>query len=123
MSEMISHDPFEHLKRKLWPKEGLGVKLAVWLPTIKSLESPHFLVCKCFVTYRWKAHNEGYNFALDLILIGGLYAKLWAIKIVGVPTVGISGLSLGSPGTKCHLNVGPVASHVVYYKREGGGFP
>jgi len=23
------HDPFGHLKHKLWPKEGLGVKLAI----------------------------------------------------------------------------------------------
>jgi len=35
-------DPFGHLKHKLWPKERLGVKLAVWLPTTKSLESTQF---------------------------------------------------------------------------------
>jgi hypothetical protein len=29
MSEMGSHDPFGHLKHKLWPKEGMGVKLAI----------------------------------------------------------------------------------------------
>jgi hypothetical protein len=29
MSEMGSHDPFGHLKHKLWPKERLGVKLAI----------------------------------------------------------------------------------------------
>jgi len=39
---MGSHDPFEHLKHKLWPKEGPGVKLAIWLPTIKSQESTRF---------------------------------------------------------------------------------
>jgi hypothetical protein len=27
MSKMGSHHPFGHLKHKLWPKEGLGVKL------------------------------------------------------------------------------------------------
>ncbi len=43
MSEMGSHDPFGHLKHKLWPKEGLGVKLAVWLPTTKSWELTRFL--------------------------------------------------------------------------------
>jgi hypothetical protein len=32
-------------------------------------------------------------------------------------------LPLGSPGTKWHLGVGPVAKHRVYYKGEGGGFP
>jgi hypothetical protein len=35
----------------------------------------------------------------------------------------ILGLPLGSPGTKCHLDVGPMANHRVYYKGEGGGFP
>jgi hypothetical protein len=25
MSKTSSHDPFRHLKNKLWPKEGLGV--------------------------------------------------------------------------------------------------
>jgi len=40
MSKMGLHDPFGHLKHKLWPKEGLGVKLPIWLPTIKSQESP-----------------------------------------------------------------------------------
>jgi hypothetical protein len=29
MSKMGSHDPFGHLKHKLWPKERLGAKLAV----------------------------------------------------------------------------------------------
>jgi hypothetical protein len=67
--------------------------------------------------------NEGYNFDSDLILIKGLHAKLWAPKIVGVIVVGISGLPLGSLETKCHLDVGPMASYKVYYKGEGGGFP
>jgi hypothetical protein len=30
---------------------------------------------------------------------------------------------LGVSGEKNYLNVGSVASHKVYYKREGGGFP
>jgi hypothetical protein len=38
-------------------------------------------------------------------------------------TLGISGFPLGSHGTKCHLNVSPMASHKVYYKGQGGGFP
>jgi glycine cleavage system protein P-like pyridoxal-binding family len=28
-----------------------------------------------------------------------------------------------SPGTKCHLDVGLVERHKIYYKGEGGGFP
>jgi len=43
-------------------------------------------------------------------------------KIAGVPTLGISKLPFGSLETKCHLNVGLVESHRIYYKGEGGGF-
>jgi hypothetical protein len=73
--------------------------------------------------YHWKALDEGYNFALDLISIRGLHAKLWRPKVAGVPTLAISGLPLGSPGTKSHLDVGPMERCRVYYKGEGGGFP
>ncbi len=52
-----------------------------------------------------------------------MHAKLWDPKVAKVPVVGISGLSLGSPGTKCHLDVSLVERHIVYYKGEGGGFP
>jgi hypothetical protein len=37
--------------------------------------------------------------------------------------VKILGLPLGSPETKCHLDVGLVERHKIYYKGEGGGFP
>ncbi len=40
-----------------------------------------------------------------------------------VPTLVTSGLSFGCPGTKCHLDVGFMEKHKVYYKGEGGGFP
>jgi hypothetical protein len=78
-------------------------------------------VCRWHATYRWKALDENYNFALDLISIGGLKKKLWAPKAMGVPSLGI--LGLGSPGTKCHLDVALVEKHKVYYKGEGDGFP
>jgi len=45
------------------------------------------------------------------------------LKVEGVPTLGISKLPFGSPGTKCHLDVGLVEKHKIYYKGEGGGFP
>ncbi len=48
---------------------------------------------------------------------------LWRPKITRVPTLAISGLPLGSPRTKNHLDVGPVERCRVYYKGEGGGFP
>jgi hypothetical protein len=122
MSRLGSYDPFGHLKHKLWPKEGSRVKLAVWFPPTKSRE-PYFLLCKWCAKYCWKVLNKGYKFSSNLIPIEGLHVKLWAPKVTGVPIVGISGLPLGSPWTKCHLDVGPVASHIVYYKGEGGDFP
>ncbi len=75
------------------------------------------------MTYHWKAIDEGYNFALNLIGIGGLHAKLCAPKVARALTLGISGLPLGSPRTKSHLDVAPVERRRVYYKGEGGGFP
>ncbi len=80
-------------------------------------------MCKWCATYRWKVLDEAYNFVSYLLSIRGLLTKLWAPKLVGVPILGNLGLPLGSPGTKCHLDAGPVASHKVYYKGEGGGFP
>jgi hypothetical protein len=44
-------------------------------------------------------------------------------KVARDPTLAISKLPLGSPGTKNHLDVGLVERHKVDYKGEGGGFP
>jgi hypothetical protein len=86
---MDSHDPFGHLKHKLWPKERLRRPLKV-------KNRPDFLMCRWRVTYRWKALDKGYNFALDLISIEGFHMKLWAPKVAGVPTLKISKFPLGS---------------------------
>jgi hypothetical protein len=67
-------------------------------------------------TYHWKTLDNGYHFVLDLISIKGLHVKLWGPKVAGV-------LTLGIPRSKCHLDVGLVERHKVYYKGEGGGFP
>jgi hypothetical protein len=82
---------------------------------------PDFLACRWRVTCNWKALNEGYNFDLDLISIGGLHTKLWGPKVARIPTLAIS--HLGVSGQKNHLDVGLVERHKVYYKGEGGGFP
>ncbi len=115
---MHSHDPFGHLKHKLWPKER-----SIWLWPLKVNNCPNFLACRWRETYRWKALDEGYNFAWDLISIGGLHTKLWDPKIVRIPTLRILEFSFGSPRTKCHLDVGLVERHIVYYNGEGDGFP
>jgi hypothetical protein len=49
---------------------------------------PDFLMCRWRATYLWKALDNSYNFALDLISIGGLDAKLWVLKVTRVPTLG-----------------------------------
>ncbi len=97
-----------------WQFDSRPLKVRNW---------PDFLAWRWRATYNWKALDEGYNFALDLISIRGLHTKLWGSKAVKVPTLGISRLPFGSPGTKCHLDVSLVERHIVYYKGEGGGFP
>jgi hypothetical protein len=70
-------------------------------------------------TYRWKALDEGYNFALNFISIRGLHAKLWTPKVVGILVVGISGQN-----AIWVLVLWPSTKYIqVYYKGEGGGFP
>jgi hypothetical protein len=96
MSKMSSHNPFGFLKHKLWPKEGLGVKLAIWLSNIKSQKLPWFPCMKVATT--WKDLDKGYNFCLNLISIETLKEKLWASKVTEVPISGISGLQFKSPG-------------------------
>jgi len=90
---------------------------------LKARNRPDFLACRWCETYCWKTLEEGYNFASDLISIGGLDTKLWGPKVAGVPTLAISGFPFGSPKTKCHLDVGLMERYKIYYKGEGGGFP
>jgi hypothetical protein len=97
--------------------------LDIWNTSYGQKNWPYFLAFRWRAIYRWKAFNKGYLFALDLISIRGLHAKLWAPKVAAVPILVILGLPFGSPGTKCHLDVGFVERHKVYYKGEGGGFP
>jgi hypothetical protein len=94
---------------------------------------------------RWKDLDGGYKFGLDLVAIRPSSRELWAPKVPGLhpgqfrdnfrtPTwesqdstrdnIGtISGLQLGSPGKKSHLDVVSVGLRREYYMGEGGGFP
>jgi hypothetical protein len=57
MSKMGLHDPFEYLKHKLWPKEGSGIKVSIWLLTTKSRELPWItyvrVACHIFLGNSW----------------------------------------------------------------------
>jgi hypothetical protein len=123
MSKTGLHDSFGHLKHKLWPKEGRESHWQFDSRALKVKNQPDFLMCRWRATYRWKALDEGYNFALNLISMRSLHAKLWDPKVARVPTLTILGLPLRSPRTKCHLDVGLVERHKIYYKGEGGGLP
>jgi hypothetical protein len=58
-------------------------------------------VCRWGTTHRWKALEESYKIALDLIPIRGLSRELRAPKVLGVQTGTVSGLLLGGvPGIK-----------------------
>jgi hypothetical protein len=48
--------------------------------------------CRWSAAHHWKALNESYKFAWDLIAIGGLGEELWPRKVAGVQTGTISGL-------------------------------
>jgi hypothetical protein len=145
---MASHWPFGHLEPKLWAKEGPGVKLAVWLPTTKNRESTscQHPIWECNTSL--KRSRRGLQLWLrprrDSTLHG---SDLVAIRLYMVQTssqsdstVGsyelpkswdstrnnfgtISGLQLGSPEKKSHLDVASAESCREYYKGDGGGFP
>jgi hypothetical protein len=55
---MGSHDPFGHLKHKLWPKEGSIVKLSIWPPITKSHKSTRFpyvqMACNIPLESSWR---------------------------------------------------------------------
>jgi hypothetical protein len=74
-------------------------------------------------TWRWKALDESYNFGLELVPIQVQGEELWPSKVLGLQPEIVSGLQLGSPGKKSHLDVASAESCKVYYMGEGGGFP
>jgi hypothetical protein len=90
---------------------------------LKIGNQPDSNICKRSATWRWRALEENYMIASDLILIGGLSKKLWMPKVSGVQPRIVSELLLGSPGKKCHSDVTSAESCKKYYMGEGGGFP
>ncbi len=120
---MSSHESFGSFHHKLWQKERLRVKLAINSrpPKVGKRLDPQ--VYKWSATCHWKAFDESYKFASNLIPIGGLGKELWIRKVVGVQTGTVSGLPLGSPGIKNHSDVGVAERRKKYYMGEGGGFP
>jgi hypothetical protein len=123
MSKMGSHFPFGHLKHKLWPKEGSGVKLTIWLSTTKSQESTHFCCVQVACDMSLESPQRGLQLCFRPHHNPRFSRKVMGPQSCGVLTLIISRLPLGSPRTKSNLDVGLMGSHKVYYKGEGGGFP
>jgi hypothetical protein len=66
-------------------KKGWELKSQFDLRPLKVRNHPELHVCKWHATYHWKALNEGYNFDVDFISIGGLQKsygrpKWWEIQ-------------------------------------------
>jgi hypothetical protein len=114
---MASHWSFGHLQPKLWAKEGSGVKLPIWLPTTKSLES----------TSSWCPMREC-DIALERSPRG---LQLWfrprcdptpksgvmAVQSFGSPVGTMSGQfrdSISGVPTKCAIRVPPPRSNTEY---------
>ncbi len=76
---------------------------------------PDFDVCRRNATWSWKAFKEIYEITLDLIPIRGLSKKLWMPKVPGIQPKTVSGLLLGTPGKKRHLDVASAESCREYY--------
>ncbi len=112
----LTLDPFGHLKHKLWSKEGPEVKLPNWFPTTKSQESPWFPCVQVACNIPLKSSWRGLQCCFRLHFDQRFAHKIMALQSCRSPNFGNFRLSLGSPETKCHLDVGPVASHRVYYK-------
>jgi hypothetical protein len=120
MSKMTSHEPFGHLKHKLWSKEGPGVKLAVWLSTTKSRESTRprcaQVECNTLLKSSWGELQVCFrphpNRRSELGVMNS--------QCPGSPNWDNF---LASPETKSHSDVGPMGKRIEYYMGQGGGFP
>jgi len=118
---MSSRCSLEHLKYKLWPKEGPGVKLPVWLPTTKSWESTRFTWLQGGVPHTIGKHSTRATTLLQTALRSEVYSQSY-----GAPKSRESHLGrfrdshLVVPREKSHLDVASMANHKVYYKGEGG---
>jgi hypothetical protein len=120
---MASHWPFGHLQPKLWAKEGPGVKLAVWLSTTKSQESPssrrRLEECDTVLESSRRELQLWLRTHPDPSSGWGVMAA----QSSGSPVGTFSGLHFGSPNKMCHSDVASAVRCREYYKGEGGGFP
>jgi hypothetical protein len=61
---------------KVMAKRKVGSQIGILTPHHGKSEIDPIPLCRWGATRRWKALDEGYNFGLNLVLIGGLHEKL-----------------------------------------------
>jgi hypothetical protein len=118
---MGSHCSFEHLKHKLWPKEGPGVKFDS--RPQKSGIDPIYLFAEGMQHIVEKLSTR-----VTTLLQTTSRSKVFS-QSYGVPKSRESPLTQFRDshsrvsGKKSYLDVGSMASHRIYYEGEGDGFP
>jgi len=128
MSKMGSHCSFGHLKHKLWPKEGPGVELLgfrqFWLPTTKSQELTRNTWLQKTCDILLKRSRRDLQLCFRRRVDRRSAPKVMKFQSHGSPeNARFRDSHAGVPGQNGHLDVTLAASHRVYYKGEGGGFP
>jgi hypothetical protein len=120
---MGSHCQFGHLKHKSWSKEKSRVKLAIWLPTIKSKKSTQFPCVKAVCDISLKSFRWRLQFCFRFHYNQRSTCKVMRPQSRGSPSCENFRTPTWEFGTKSHLDVAPVERCRIYYKGEGGGFP
>jgi len=123
MSKMGSHCSFKHLKHKLWPKEGPRVKLPIWLPTRKSRESTRFICLKTTCNIPLESSRRELQLCLRPNFNQRFFRKVMGLQNRRSPNCRDFGIPTQESRERKAPDVSSVASHKVYYKGEGGGFP
>jgi hypothetical protein len=95
---MGSHDPFGHLKHKLWSKERLRVKLANWLPTTKSQESTQFCCVQVACDIPLESSRRGLQLCFRSHYNQKSTREIMGPKVARDPIVGFRDSHLGVPG-------------------------
>jgi hypothetical protein len=123
MSKMGLHNPFGHLKHKLWSKERPGVKLTIWLLTTKSQESTRFTCVQVTCHIPLESSWRGLQLCFRPHINQRSIEKVIGLQSCESPKFGNFGTPTWESRDKMPFGCGPMERHRVYYKGEGGGFP
>jgi hypothetical protein len=118
MSKMNLHYPFGILKGKLWLKERLGVRMAVWLPNTKSQELIRFFSVQVACNIPLKNSRRGIQLCFKP------HCNRRSTQCYGPQRHESSRTPTWESQDKMSFQCGPyVERHRKYYKGEGGGLP